>query len=138
MVATLCLLGCVLAPGQSPDRAPPAPNPAARGAWTLAPTFTRSQELVYRGHFTEECRGGRVQFDRSYRVEPGTENHPASGISYQQAVDYCAWLSNVSGRRYRYLSVPRAIYEEMRRSPSKGEFFNSRIRDRFEFERLDS
>jgi peroxiredoxin len=69
MRPTLLLLGCVLAPGQSPDRAPPSPTPAARGAWTLAPTFTRSQELVYRGFFTEECRGGRVQFDRSYRVE---------------------------------------------------------------------
>lgn len=44
----------------------------------------------------------------------------------------------VSGRRYRYLRVPEIVYEKMRRSSSKGEFFNAQIRDRFEFERLSS
>ena len=39
----------------------------------------------------------------------------------------------VSGRRYRYHDVPEEIYDEMRRSFSKGEFFNDRIRDQFRF-----
>ena len=43
----------------------------------------------------------------------------------------------VSGRRYRYSAVPKAIYEEMVRSSSKGEYFNEHIRDRFAFARED-
>jgi lysyl-tRNA synthetase class 2 len=39
----------------------------------------------------------------------------------------------VSGRRYRYARVPKAIYEEMIRSSSKGAYFNEHIRDRFGF-----
>jgi peroxiredoxin len=77
MAATLYLLGCILIPGQSMTRPPhpPAPQASQRqhspsgGDWLLLPRLSRSQELVYRGAFTEEGRGGRVQFDRSYRLE---------------------------------------------------------------------
>jgi peroxiredoxin len=63
MVATLYLLGCVLVPGQ-------ASRPAvAAGDWLLVPRLSRSQEMVYRGSFSEEGRGGRVQFGRTYRIE---------------------------------------------------------------------
>jgi peroxiredoxin len=68
MVATLYLLGCVLASGQ----VAPHPGPAAqvaRGDWVLMPRLSRSQELVYRGTFTEEASGPRVQFNRAYRLE---------------------------------------------------------------------
>jgi hypothetical protein len=37
----------------------------------------------------------------------------------------------VSGRRYRYHDVPEETYLSMKRAFSKGEFFNSHIRDRF-------
>jgi lysyl-tRNA synthetase class 2 len=40
----------------------------------------------------------------------------------------------VSGRVYGYLDVPPELVEAMRRSFSKGEFFNAHIRDRFDFE----
>lgn len=40
-----------------------------------------------------------------------------------------------SGRRYRYEDVPPAIYEAMNAAPSKGEFFNEHIRDKFTFVR---
>jgi len=43
----------------------------------------------------------------------------------------------VSGRRYRYFDVPPETYERMRRSFSKGEFFNAHIRDRFPFAAAD-
>jgi peroxiredoxin len=71
MVATLCLLGCVLAPGQTADRpnAPPAPQAPRGGDWLLVPRLGRAQELVYRGSFQEEASGGGVQFSRAYRVE---------------------------------------------------------------------
>ena len=42
----------------------------------------------------------------------------------------------VSGRRYLYHDVPQAVYDQMRRSLSKGEFFNAHVRDHFSFERI--
>jgi KTSC domain len=39
-----------------------------------------------------------------------------------------------SGRRYRYANVPSETARAMRRAFSKGEFFNSRIRGRFDYE----
>jgi hypothetical protein len=39
-----------------------------------------------------------------------------------------------SGRRYRYADVPRQTALAMRAAFSKGEFFNARIRGRFEYE----
>lgn len=41
----------------------------------------------------------------------------------------------VSGRRYSYFDVPQDIFEQMRLSFSKGEFFNAHIRNRFRYER---
>jgi len=40
-------------------------------------------------------------FDRNYRVAPGTENFPASGVSFEQAQAYVAWLAKLSGETYR-------------------------------------
>lgn len=37
-----------------------------------------------------------------------------------------------SGRIYRYLGVPRSLYDWLLRSPSKGGIFNRMIRDRYE------
>src|SRR5215470_8622699 len=59
MVATLLLVGCVLTPGQSADRA----------EWLLAPRLSRAQEFVYSGSFAAESTGGGVQFNRAYRLE---------------------------------------------------------------------
>jgi peroxiredoxin len=59
MIATLYLLGCVLAPAQTP------PPVDAR----FRPHLARSQELLYRGAYVEEDLGERIQHSRSYRVE---------------------------------------------------------------------
>jgi hypothetical protein len=50
----------------------------------------------------------------------------------QKALD----ITFVSGRQYRYLRVPQRIYEDLRASSSKGEYFNRHIREHFAFERL--
>jgi predicted esterase len=42
-----------------------------------------------------------AEFDRAYKVEPGRENYPAHGVSFEQARAYCAWLSQATGRVYR-------------------------------------
>jgi hypothetical protein len=40
-----------------------------------------------------------------------------------------------SGRRYVYLDVPNATFCAMRSAFSKGDFFNTHIRDQFQFVR---
>jgi len=42
----------------------------------------------------------------------------------------------VSGRRYAYLDVPEEVAGDFRRAFSKGEYFNTAIRDHYPFERL--
>jgi peroxiredoxin len=82
MVATLCLLSCVLVTAQPADHPPAAlpQNPlgaprssrlgeGSNGEWQLGPKLVRAQELVYRGSFTEEVIGGGVQLNRAYRLE---------------------------------------------------------------------
>ena len=41
-----------------------------------------------------------------------------------------------TGGTYAYQDVPRAIFERFRQAPSKGQFFQSTIRDRFAARRL--
>ena len=64
---------------------------------------------------------------------------PSSVIrNYRYRVDEAVLeITFVSGKRYRYLQVPEDIYEKMRASFSKGEYFNRHIRDRFSFERME-
>ncbi|MFZ5676970.1 MAG: KTSC domain-containing protein [Pseudomonadota bacterium] len=38
-----------------------------------------------------------------------------------------------SGRHYRYYDVPARAYEAFRKATSKGRFFNSHIRDWYDF-----
>lgn len=42
----------------------------------------------------------------------------------------------VSGVRYNYANVPVNIYEEMKKSKSKGVYFNQKVKDKYEFKRL--
>jgi formylglycine-generating enzyme required for sulfatase activity len=49
----------------------------------------------------EVTRAQFACFDRSYPVPPGKENYPAAGISFEQAQDYCRWLSKRTSETYR-------------------------------------
>lgn len=40
----------------------------------------------------------------------------------------------VSGRIYTYAGVPQAVYDAFAAAPSKGQFFNAEILDRYLFE----
>src|SRR5262245_4703800 len=64
MLSTLFLLAGVLAPGQ-----PQLPGPGREADTSLTVALTKAQELVYSGTFSEEATGGRVQFNRAFRVE---------------------------------------------------------------------
>jgi dipeptidyl aminopeptidase/acylaminoacyl peptidase len=48
----------------------------------------------------EVTRAQYAAFDANYKVEPGTENFPASGISFASAQAYCGWLSKLTGEKY--------------------------------------
>ena len=52
---------------------------------------------------------------------------------FYDPVDRHLDLEFVSGRRYRYHEVPVEIFDAMRRAFSKGEFFNSHVRDHYRF-----
>lgn len=42
-----------------------------------------------------------------------------------------------SGRRHDYFEVPAVAYDALRRSPSRGRYFNAHIRDGTEFTQSD-
>jgi dipeptidyl aminopeptidase/acylaminoacyl peptidase len=56
----------------------------------------------------EVTRAQFAAFDRTFKVEPGKENYPAGGITFDQARAYCAWLSKQTGERYRLPSETEA------------------------------
>ncbi|MGB9836768.1 MAG: prolyl oligopeptidase family serine peptidase [Candidatus Saccharicenans sp.] len=70
---------------------------------------TVSWEGVEVGRF-EVTRAQWQAFDPNYKFEPGTENYPVSGISFEQAQKYVKWLSQLTGENYRLSTA-----EEMRR-----------------------
>lgn len=42
-----------------------------------------------------------ASYDKNYTFEKGTENMPVTGIGFENAVKYCAWLSKLTGETYR-------------------------------------
>lgn len=62
MVATLFLLGGMLAPLQAPPPQGPVP-------WLLTPRLARAQELVYRGSYTEESVDSGIRNARAYDLD---------------------------------------------------------------------
>jgi hypothetical protein len=57
---------------------------------------------------SDVTRAQFAQFEERYRIEPGQENFPASGISFEQAKGCCAWLSKLTGDIYRLPSQSEA------------------------------
>jgi dipeptidyl aminopeptidase/acylaminoacyl peptidase len=52
------------------------------------------------GRFEVTC-AQFAAFDTSYTLESGEDNLPASGISFERAKAYCAWLSELMAEDYR-------------------------------------
>lgn len=46
-------------------------------------------------------------------------------------------LEFAGGAVYRYRRVPRLVYDELLRAPSKGRFVNAFVRDTFAYSKLD-
>jgi dipeptidyl aminopeptidase/acylaminoacyl peptidase len=49
----------------------------------------------------EVTRAQFAAFDKNYKIDPGTGNYPANGITFEQAKAYCDWLSKKTGEAYR-------------------------------------
>ena len=77
----------------------------------LIPEVVKHKELEL-GRF-EVTRAQYAAFDRNYKVEPGTENFPANGISFEQAQAYATWLAKHTGEVYRVANEDevKSIYE---------------------------
>jgi dipeptidyl aminopeptidase/acylaminoacyl peptidase len=84
------LYGTVWAPEQSGETVPTS---------MLVPETVKFG-AIWIGRF-EVTRAQYVLFDKEYKVEAGTENFPANGISFEQAQAYCKWLSQLTGETYR-------------------------------------
>jgi dipeptidyl aminopeptidase/acylaminoacyl peptidase len=67
----------------------------------------------------EVTRAQFARFDKTYKVDPGKENYPATGVSFKQARGYCDWLSRLTGRAYRLPTVKEA--EELYDASEPGE-----------------
>jgi len=66
---------------------------------TVIPEVVKRGEIEI-GRF-EVTRAQYAAFDTSYKIDAGTENYPANGISFDRAKAYCLWLSGVSNQTYR-------------------------------------
>jgi dienelactone hydrolase len=66
---------------------------------TVIPEVVKRGEIEI-GRF-EVTRAQYAAFDTNYKFDPGTENYPANGITFDRAKAYCLWLSGVSNQTYR-------------------------------------
>jgi dipeptidyl aminopeptidase/acylaminoacyl peptidase len=72
---------------------------AGKGKSILIPEVVKRGNLEI-GRF-EVTRAQFSAYDKNYKVEPGEENYPATGITLDQAKNYADWLSKVTGQTWR-------------------------------------
>jgi formylglycine-generating enzyme required for sulfatase activity len=72
---------------------------AGKTAGPIVPEVVKRGDLEV-GRF-EVTRAQYAAFDASYAVEAGTENYPATNISFEKAKEYAAWLSKMTGQTWR-------------------------------------
>jgi dipeptidyl aminopeptidase/acylaminoacyl peptidase len=71
----------------------------SKGKTMLIPeTVKRGNQEI--GRF-EVTRAQFSAFDKNYKVEPGTEDYPANGITIERANAYAEWLSRLTGQIWR-------------------------------------
>ena len=72
---------------------------ANRGKSVLVPEVVKRGDLEF-SRF-EVTRVQFAAFSSSYKFDPGTENYPASNITFDQAKSYADWLSKLTGQIWR-------------------------------------
>jgi dipeptidyl aminopeptidase/acylaminoacyl peptidase len=83
-----------------------------KGKSILVPEVVKRDELEI-GRF-EVTRAQFAEFDKTYKMDVGTENYPANNITFDQAKAYVAWLSKSSGQNFRIAneSEVSSMYEK--------------------------
>lgn len=82
--------GVAFHPPAIPENPPPP---------TLIPETVKRGDIEI-GRF-EITRAQFAAFAKDYTFDPGTDNFPANGITFEQALAYCKWLSDLTGETYR-------------------------------------
>jgi dipeptidyl aminopeptidase/acylaminoacyl peptidase len=82
--------GVAFHPPAIPENPPPP---------TLIPETVKRGDIEI-GRF-EITRAQFAAFNKDYAVDPGTDNFPANGVTFDQAQAYCKWLSDLTGETYR-------------------------------------
>jgi len=72
----------------------------------LIPEMVRSGNLNV-GRF-EVTRAQWAAYSEGYTFKHGTGNHPITGISMEEAMKYTAWLSKITGDKYRLPTIKEA------------------------------
>src|SRR5262245_55988802 len=63
---------------------------------------------------------------------PFVESSMMNNVEYDESSNELD-ITFVGGKTYRYLKVPPDVYADLLDAESKGEFFNERIKDLYEF-----
>lgn len=82
--------GVAFHPPAIPENPPPP---------TLIPETVKRGDIEI-GRF-EITRAQFAAFAKDYAFDPGTDNFPANGVTFDQAQAYCKWLSDLTGETYR-------------------------------------
>ncbi|MDH4198542.1 MAG: prolyl oligopeptidase family serine peptidase, partial [Candidatus Aminicenantes bacterium] len=72
---------------------------AGKTAELIVPEVVKRGDLEV-GRF-EVTRAQYAAFDATYAVAAGTENYPATSIPFEKAKEYAAWLSKMTGQKWR-------------------------------------
>src|SRR5260221_1943840 len=74
-------------------------NLAGKGKSVLIPEVVKRGDLEI-GRY-EVTRAQFAAFDKNYKMDAGTENYPANGVTFDQAKAYADWLSKLTGQNWR-------------------------------------
>ncbi len=72
---------------------------AGKGKPVLIPEVVKRGDVEV-GRF-EVTRAQFAGFDKNYKMEPGTGDYPANGVTFDQAKAYTEWLSKLTGQSWR-------------------------------------
>ena len=56
-------------------------------------------------------------------------------FGYEEASNVL-WIEYQTGHKYKYLDVPQDVFEQMKSAPSKGQFVNQNIKDKYDYEEV--
>jgi formylglycine-generating enzyme required for sulfatase activity len=77
------------------------PGESDRADWDEKPVHRVVISMPFHIGVTEVTVAQYRQFDSAFRAGKGLPDEAASGISWNKAVEFCAWLSKKEGKPYR-------------------------------------